>query len=201
MKRLILVLILCLTACGETELSSLDNASFSQCGINSLYLCLKYHHINENLDDVYVAIKPDKDNNVSLQQLADFAKTKGLYVHPIIKPSFIDIKKYLNKDSSIVLQYVIDLPDKTKFRHIIALVKADEKIFLLDYPGPAKEKEAEELAVTISNSEGMLVLSKQPISNFAELFNGRNLKSLSFYAICTGLALIIFIVYPRKQAG
>lgn len=185
--------------CAET--SSLEDTPLNQCGINCIYLCLKYHKINEKLDDVYAAIKPDVENNVSLKQLADFAKIKGLYVHPVIKPSFSDVKKFLTKDNSIILQYTIDLPDKSKFRHIAALVKPDQKILLLDYPRPAQEIETGELAMTISNSEGMLVLSRQPVTGLAELFDGRSLKSLSFYAICAGFITVGLLIITLKKTN
>jgi ABC-type bacteriocin/lantibiotic exporter with double-glycine peptidase domain len=193
MRFLIFVLIVSLTSNTCAEISSLENVSFSQCGINCLYLCFKYHKINENLDDVYAAVKPDEENNVSLKQLANFAKTKGLYIRPVIKPVFDDIEKFLTKDRSIILQYTLDLPDKTKFKHIVALVKPDRKILLLDYPAPAYEIKTEDLKTTVSNSEGMLVLSPQPIINFAEFLNGRTLKSLSFYAVAAGLIIAGFL--------
>ncbi|MBU1260273.1 MAG: hypothetical protein ABIJ52_00560 [Pseudomonadota bacterium] len=199
MRFLFFALIVLLVLPIYAEVSSLENASFSQCGINCLYLCLKYHHIDENLEDVYAAIKPDEGNNVSLKQLADFAKTKGLYVHPVVRPAFEDVKKFLTKDNSIIMQYALELPDKSKFRHIIVLVMPEQKILLLDYPKPAQEIETEKLAAVVADSEGMLVLSGQPITGFVEFFNGRSLKSLSFYAICVGFIVVgLFIVNSRK---
>jgi hypothetical protein len=164
---------------------------------------LKYHKINERLDDIYAGIEADADNNVSLKQLADFAKIKGLYVHPVIKPTFSEVKKFLTKDNSIILQYAIDLPDKSKFRHIAALVKPAQKILLLDYPAPAQEIEMGKLAVDVAHSEGMLVLSRQPITGLGELFNGRSLKSLSFYAICAGFISVCLLVIAnfKKTIG
>jgi ABC-type bacteriocin/lantibiotic exporter with double-glycine peptidase domain len=193
MRFLIFVLIVSLTSFAGAEMSSLENATFSQCGINCLYLCLKYHQINENIDDIYAAVKPDEENNVSLKQLAKFAKTRGLYVRPVIKPVFGDVEKALTGNRSIILQYALDLPDKTKFKHIVALVKPDRKILLLDYPAPAYEIKTEDLKTTVSNSEGMLVVSPQPIINFAEFLNGKTLKSLSFYAIAAGLIIAGFL--------
>jgi len=199
MRFLFFALIALLALPIYAEISSLENASFSQCGINCLYLCLKYHHIDEKLEDVYAAIKPDGENNVSLKQLTDYAQKKGLYVHPVIKPVFDDVKKFLTKDNSIILQYTIDLPDKTKFRHIVAIVKPDQKILLLDYPRLAQEIETEKLAAVVANSEGMLALSGQPITGLVEFFNGRSLKSWGFYAICTGFILVGLLVGAKSK--
>ena len=182
------------------EISSLENASFSQCGINCLYLCLKYHHIDENLEDLCALIPPDAENNISLKQLADFAQKKGLYVHPVVKPVFNDVKKFLTGEhNSIILQYTLELPDKSNFRHIVVLVRPEQKILLLDYPRPAQEIETENLAAAVARSEGMLVLSGQPITDLVEFFNGRSLKSWGFYAICASFILTgLFIVNSRK---
>lgn len=192
----------CLTAFAENEVSSIENVQFNQCGINSLYLCFKYHKIDEKLDDIYASIKADADDNVSLKQLANFAKKEGLYVHPVINPSMNDINKFLTKDNSIIIQfkYNLNLQDKPQLSHIAAIIKPQQKIFLLDYPQSAKELDLARLAMILSKSDGMLVLSKEPIkANLAEILNGRSLKSWSFYLICASFIMFgLFCINVRK---
>jgi ABC-type bacteriocin/lantibiotic exporter with double-glycine peptidase domain len=77
---------------------SLSNAkqSFiqkSQCGINALYLCLRYHEVNVSLDQVYNEIKTNKKNEVNLYQLSQYAKDLGLYSIPIKHPNLSTLKK------------------------------------------------------------------------------------------------------------
>ncbi|MDD5135213.1 MAG: hypothetical protein PHP01_07375 [Phycisphaerae bacterium] len=203
MRFLFFVLSVFLPSLIDAESSSLENVPFSQCGINCVYLCLKYHHIDEKLENIYAQIKPDAENNVSLKQLADFARKKRLYIHPVVRPAFKDVEKFLTKNNSIILQYAVDLPDKTKFRHIITLVKPDQKILLLNYPMQAQELEKEKLTAHVEDSEGMLVLYPQPITSFVEFFTGRSLKSLSFYSICAGFVFVgipVITAFKKRQA-
>ena len=140
-----------------------ENISLSQCGVNSLYLCLKYHKINVGLEEMYSAITPDAENNVSLRQLANYVKNKRLYIKAIMKPSAADIEQSLKNDTSMIVQYVTELPDKSKFKHIVGLIKSDQKILLLDYPKKAQEISNEDLVKMAAMSEGLLVISKRTL--------------------------------------
>lgn len=183
--------------------SSLKDVKLNQCGINSLYLCLKYNGIETNLDQIYSDIEPDADNNVSLKQLAGYAKRNGLYIKPVIKPSCDDVKKYLSKDTSIILQYALDLPNESNFKHIIAIVmSANNNIFLLDYPKPAFRIEMEEIAGGITASEGMLVLSKKPVNFFSRLFDFQSVQSWFIFPVCLSViavCLVTIIYFKHKR--
>jgi ABC-type bacteriocin/lantibiotic exporter with double-glycine peptidase domain len=172
------------------EMSSVDGMQVSQCGVNSLYQCLKYHGINEKLDSIYVSIPADADWNVSLKQLADYAKAKGLHVKPVIRPTAADVQNYLTKDTSIILQYAKDMPDKSKFKHVVAMIRQDNKILIMDYPKQASEIEPGDLAALMPLSEGMLVLSPKPLINAAEFLNFRSAKSWGFYSMCGGAVML-----------
>jgi ABC-type bacteriocin/lantibiotic exporter with double-glycine peptidase domain len=185
------------------EISSLENIQLSQCGINSLYLCLKHHKVEVHLEEMYSCIKPDAQNNVSLKQLADYAKNKGLYVKAIITPSVKDIQRVLNSGDSVILQYNTELPDKSDFKHIVALIKPDAKIFLLDYPKPRQEIILADLAKANIRSDGLLVLSRKFVTNWGELLDFRSPKSVSFYLIMCGtlMGITIFAMGMRKKCG
>jgi hypothetical protein len=144
---------------GEKKSSS-EDISMGQCGINSLYLCLKYHKIDASLKEMYSAITPDAENNVSLRQLADYVKNKELHIKEIMKPTASDIEQSFKNDASMIVQYTIELPGKPKFRYIAGLVKSDNTILLLDYPSQTQKISIEDLVKTASKSDGLLVISK-----------------------------------------
>lgn len=146
-------------------ISSLENVRLGQCGIHSLYLCLKYHGIDSLLEDLYTCIQPDSENNVSLKQLGDYAKRKGLNVQYRKNPAPEDVPKILQRRRSIILQYKTPLPDNSIYKHIVALIKPDTRIVLLDYPNSRQEVSLEDLSFIDGNSEGMLILSPGPFSN------------------------------------
>jgi ABC-type bacteriocin/lantibiotic exporter with double-glycine peptidase domain len=172
------------------EISSLENPRLSQCGINSLYLCLKYHGTGIPLEDLYINIQPDSENNVSLKQLGDYAKQKGLYVQYVNNPESGDIQTFLQGKRSVLLQYKTPLPDNTTYKHIVALVKADNEIILLDYPNPKKEVTLQELSVINGNSEGMLILTEKPFIN---------LRSAGACLIASGLLGILILGMIKKS--
>ncbi|HPC28433.1 MAG TPA: cysteine peptidase family C39 domain-containing protein [Candidatus Methanomethylicus sp.] len=216
--------------CIGMEVSSVEGMELSQCGVNSLYLCLRYHGIEQRLDELYAQVPADEDGNVSLKQLADYARGKGLHVKAVIKPTVEDVTNVLGqkegltqgsqrsqgqkaedhgqdgrgtredseagsfghstRDTSVVLQYAVNMPDKSKFRHIVALVRPEDKVLVMDYPGSAQEIMPEKLAELVSMSEGMLILSTKPLINAAEFLNFKTVKSWSFYAICVGLVML-----------
>lgn len=144
-------------------ISSLENVQRSQCGIHSLYLCLKYHGADASLEELYTGIPPDHENNVSLKQLGDYAKRKGLYVQYRKKPGSRAVQKDLQKNRSMIIQYQIILPDNSIYKHIVALIKPDTGIILLDYPNLKQEVSLQDLSFINGNSEGMLILSPKPI--------------------------------------
>jgi len=149
----------------QTEISSLENPQLSQCGINSLYLCLKYHGTDIPLEDLYARIQPDSQNNVSLKQLGDYAREKGLYVKFIREPTAQTIQKALQRNNSIVLQFQIPLPDHSVYKHMAGLIQSDASILLLDYPNPQRKLSLPELTNMAAHSEGILVLSSQAALN------------------------------------
>lgn len=148
--------------------SSLETIQLNQCGINSLYLCLKYHGLNVPLEDLYGSIRPDAQNNVSLKQLGDHAKRKGLYVQYRKKPGSRTVQKDLQKNRSVIIQYQIILPDNSIYKHIAVLIKPDRKIILLDYPNTRQEVSLQDLAFLDENSEGMFLLSPKPIGGLEQ---------------------------------
>lgn len=148
---------------GLTNVSALENPQRSQCGINSLYFCLKYHGWNISLEDLYASIHPDSENNVSLKELGDYAKRKGLYVSYTKTPKVRDIQHVLQGKHAVLLQYKITWPDNSICRHLVALIKPDTKILLLDYPNPPKEILSQELSDLDGKCEGMLILAPKPI--------------------------------------
>lgn len=168
------------------EITSLNNFQLSQCGINSLYLCLKYHGKDVGLEDLYSKIRPDAENNVNLKQLSDYAKTQKLYVAFAAAPDAEDIQQSLHGKCSIILQCKTTLPDQSKFKHIVALTKSDTKIILLDYPNPKQEVTFQDLSVIDGNSEGMLILSEKPIIK---------LRSAGLYMILSGILALLIIPF------
>lgn len=150
-------------------ISSLENVHLGQCGINSLYLCLKYHGIDTPLEDLYTHIQTDSENNVSLKQLGDYAKRKGLNVQYMEDPGSGDVQRILQRKRSVILQYKITLPDNSIYKHIVALIKPDTRIILLDYPNSRQEVSLEDLSFIDGNSEGMLILSPKPMINHLRL--------------------------------
>lgn len=201
MRFLIFTLFVLSALSSGAELSFLEDTPLGQCGINSLYLCLKYHKIDVNLKEMYSTIVPDAENNVSLRQLADYVKNKGLYIKAIIKPSAADIEQSLKNDTSMIVQYAIELPDKSKFQHIVGLVKPDKTILLLDYPRQAQEISSEDLVKMASMSDGLFVISPKQVVNAAEFLNFKSLKSIGFYLILLGMtsAIAVFAVSRRKH--
>lgn len=202
MRKRIFFLFFCLTGSLHAEISFLENTQLSQCGINSLYLCLKYHKADVCLNEMYSNIKPDAQNDVSLKQLADYTRGKGISVKAILAPSVEDIQKSLNRDSSVILQYNTPLPDKSDFKHIVAIIKPDAKMFLLDYPKPKQEFTVDDLAKVNLKSDGLLILSKKSSAS-SELLNFRSLKSVSFYTIVCGILIVIatFVIGKYKTRG
>jgi len=176
MRGFVIFLFVSVSILVHAEISSLNNIHLSQCGINSLYLCLRYHKVDIRLDDMYSSIKSDAENNVSLKQLADYAKSKGLCVEPIINPSVEDIQRALQGRHSIVLQYNTTLPDNSNFKHIVALIHSDMKIFLLDYPKVNQELSFSDLGKIEGKSEGMLILSEKTLNDWRESLKLRSMK-------------------------
>lgn len=201
MRFLIFTLFFLSVLSSGAELSFLDDTPLGQCGINSLYLCLKYHKIDVNLKGMYSTIVPDSENKVSLRQLADYVKNKRLYIKAIIKPSVADIEQSLKNDTSMIVQYAIELPDKSKFKHIVGLVKPGNTILLLDYPRQAQEISSEDLVKMASMSDGLLVISKKPVVSTAEFLNFKSLKSIGFYLVLLGVTVVIavFAISRRKH--
>jgi ABC-type bacteriocin/lantibiotic exporter with double-glycine peptidase domain len=198
MRALISILFLSGTSI-LANVSSLENVDLSQCGINSLYLCLKHHKIDVSIEEIYSSIKPDAQNNVSLYQLANYARSKGLHVKAIIKPSISDIQKSLN--NNVILQYRKELPNNSELTHIVALIRHNSKTYLLDYPSQRREVTAADFTKVNIKSDGLLILSENRIIGWQELLNLRSLKSVSFYSIVCGLftTMVVFITSKCKN--
>jgi ABC-type bacteriocin/lantibiotic exporter with double-glycine peptidase domain len=201
MKWAVVAVVALSVAATGGEVSSLEGVETSQCGVNSLYLCLKYHGTKQELDELYEQVPADASGNVSLKQLADYARGKGLWVKPITKPTAADVQSNLTRDTSIILQCAMDMPDKSKFRHIVALVKPQESVLLMDYPRRAREIGPEKLVALVAKSEGMLVLSTRPLTSLADLLDFKSLRSWGFYAIFAGLAMLVVVVAGNVRRG
>ena len=144
--------------------------NFSQCGINSLYTCLSYLNVKDNLNSIYSNIQTDGGNKVNLYQIAVYAEKKGLYFKPILKPTIEIIDALLNKNSAAILQYEIT-ENGVKNSHIITLIKPfGKEIKILDFPR-AFIVEKDNIVESLKSSGGMLILSKKPFSMEIDITN------------------------------
>jgi len=133
----------------------------SQCGINSLYLCLRHLAINVKLDQIYSDMERDDRNEVNLYQLAVYADQYGIPVKRIKHPTLHVINTYLTNNACAIVQY--KYPDNRP--HIAALLQAQEKQLLFcDYPRKKFVISEEDLADVLEHSRGMLILSQKPFS-------------------------------------
>ena len=159
----------------------------SQCGINALYMCLRYHQVDVSLDQAYAEIQPNKKNEVSLYQLSQYAKDFGLYVVPVKRPEVSILKQALTNSSSAILQFT----NPSYKSHIIALLKPkNQDIWLVDVPLRNQILSDDELQELLNESQGMLIISPTPLKNIS--FHKNNSKL--FWIIFTTASLIVFII-------
>jgi len=158
----------------------------SQCGINSLYLCMRYLSINLNLDQMYSDIERDEKNEVNLYQLTGYANKCGVAVKPIKHPTFRVINKYLVSNSCAIIQY--KYPENQP--HIAALLRhQDNKVLFCDYPRKIFIISEKNLCNVLIHSQGMLILSRTPFKK--PIFSQLNRTKFLWYSLLI-IALGIF---------
>lgn len=158
----------------------------SQCGIDSLYFCLCYLNLNPSLTQMYADITPNEDYQVSLQQLAQYARQRGATVWAVRHPTLSILKKYLNRDSCVIVQFQHgDRPP-----HMVSLLKPnDRRVLYTDAPRRRFVASESTLEDILSHSDGLLVLSARPIR--ASLFDRTDKRMALWIGIsAVGLGLL-----------
>jgi len=138
----------------------------SQCGINALYAGIRYLGFEEHLDHLYLEIQPDKNNMVSLYQLARYANKKGLYTTSAKHPTLEELRTVLTEHSAVLLHYEYDTFNGFRQSHIIALVRPETgQIWVLDFPFRPYIAEDNKIADALKQSKGLLILSRLPFQH------------------------------------
>jgi len=158
----------------------------SQCGIDALYFCLCYLNSNPSLVQIYADIPANEEYQVSLQQLAQYARQRGVSVWAIRRPALPIVKKYLNRDSCIVVQFQYGNGQP----HMVALLKPTKgAVLYVDAPRRKFVASDSTLEDILSHSDGLLVLSARPIR--ASLFDRTDKRMLLWIGIsAVGLGLL-----------
>jgi ABC-type bacteriocin/lantibiotic exporter with double-glycine peptidase domain len=170
----------------------------SQCGIDSLYSCIRYLGIDVRLDQMYDDIQQDENNEVNLHQLRDYASRFGVAVKPVEHPTLRVVRKYLASNSCAVLQF--EYPDRRP--HMTALFcPEDEGILVCDYPRKKYVISESKLADYLNHSRGMLILSRTALqeSIFSQLARSRLFWSGLLIIASGALAATAWAATKRKN--
>jgi hypothetical protein len=178
-------------------------ANLSQCGINALYVSLRHLGMHVSLDNLYDRIEPDISNQVNLWQLAQFAREKGLYVKGIKHPTVASLKKMLNSESSIILQYRVTKGEFSR-AHIVTLVKSKSgDTMILDIPVFKQVVNDEQVGILLKESQGLIVLSLKPFHESRLVKICASEKTWIFFALLSAiimtLAAIILIGRRHRE--
>lgn len=171
----------------------------SQCGINAVYSCMCYFCMEIPLDQVYSDIPRTENNQVNLYQLAQYARSCGLYVKPIKYPTLPVLKKYLTSNSSAILQF--NYPNGEG--HIVALLRPEnDEIWIFDVPLAKSVASDELLGDLLEHSEGMLILSQLAFerSIFGRMNTwGRIWALVALASLCVFAGTMVSCIIKRER--
>lgn len=173
-----------------------------QCGVFSLYSVLRSNEIEAPYNEMFSEITANKYNEVSLKQLAQYARKKGMHCEGIAHPTVGIIRNSLRNGANVILQITFER-DRSPASHIVALFQGEgDSVLVLDYPRKFTIDD-DSLSQWLGQSEGMLILSKKPI----QIPVGYRISSMPFVSKVAGLAGIIFLIasammlmHARKKA-
>jgi len=195
MRRLFVIMfIITIGLFGKTHGEINDSLSVpkSQCGINSLYFCLRYFGYHRPLCELYNDIPTNSNNEVNLKQLADYARKMGLFVNGVKSPTLSVVTKNLGKGKCVILQWTKTI-GTIQFSHIMPIVDIHGKGFLVfDFPINKMYVSEKGLSEYIQSSNGALILSaEEKVSVFQ--------NDIVKFGIGTLVTCIIITVYVRKN--
>lgn len=174
-----------------------DNSSVpkSQCGINSLYFCLKYFGCNRPFHELYNDIATNSNNEVNLKQLADYARQKGLFVNGVKSPTLSVVTKNLEKGKCVILQWTKSIGN-TQFSHIMPIVNIPDKgVLVFDFPINKMYVSEKDLSEYIRLSNAALILAAEERVSF---FQNDVIKfGIGIFVACSFGLIIIFYVYKN----
>lgn len=165
-----------------------------QCGIFSLYAVLYYNDVKVSYDEIFTEIKPDKNNQVNLSQLADYARRKGFHCKGIRNPRADLIKYYLSHNTSIIVHHNLHI-DNTSRGHIMSLIRTkNDSVALLDYP---RKVIANDLVLSrlAQESDSMLVLSSEPVKIPLKYIWSQMTLFSKLAMSCSLFTLIVLFIY------
>ena len=174
----------------------------SQCGINALYTSMRQLGVRVPLKSLYSAISPNDKNEVSLFQLADFARQQGLFAKGVKRPTVGMIKKMLSDTSTIIIQFEYGLKEIGNTHMATLIQHSDSQILFLDAPLKKVLLSEEQLEKLVGRSQGMMVLSVLPFPQ--DSLSADNISRGEWAALsAVFLAILVFagasIKYSRAE--
>ena len=194
MRRMLSLTVTIITALSgqlNAELNDHLSIPLSQCGINSLYFCLRYFGYNTTFQELYSDIIPNSNNEVNLRQLCDYARQKGLFVDGLQEPSLSDIMKNLEKGRCVILQWTKKI-NGTQLSHIMPIVKVRNKgILVFDFPINKMYLSIKDFSEYVFSSKAALIIYPEERYHFLRY----NITKLIIWVCAFFLPIILLLSY------